>query len=338
MIDERFFGKATPLRAIEIAASLGLKLEIPEDVLFFGVAQLNEASKEHISFFHNSRYLEALKTTKAGGVILAEKHISYLPEGIIPFITPTPYRDFSRLITFFYKGPEFFPDIHPTAIIDPTAHLGDGCTVGPYVVIEKGAVVGSHTTIDAFSRIGHNVCLGSRCRIESHVSITHALIGDNVKIKSGARIGQRGFGFQMDENGPLDVPQMGRVLIEDFVQIGSNTCIDRGSQSDTVIGRGARIDNLVQIAHNVKIGSHCIIVAQVGISGSTELGHGVIAAGQAGFAGHLKIGDSARIAAQSGVMRDIPPMMDVAGSPSMKARDWHKQTVVLKRMIEGKDK
>ena len=170
--------------------------------------------------------------------------------------------------------------------------------------------------------------------LESHVTITNTIAGDRLYVKPGARIGQPGFGFHMDERGHFDIPQIGCVRIGNDVQIGANTTIDRGSQHDTIIGNFCRIDNLAQIAHNVELGDGCVIVSQVGIAGSTKLGKFVIAGGQVGIAGHLNIGDGVKIAAQSGIMRDVAPGETISGSPAVPIREWHRQTIAIQRLTK----
>jgi UDP-3-O-[3-hydroxymyristoyl] glucosamine N-acyltransferase len=205
-------------------------------------------------------------------------------------------------------------------VIEDGVVLGKNCFVGPNTVIEQGCSIGNNAVI------------------ESNVTISHAIIGDDVFIKPGARIGQPGFGFYMDEQGHFDVPQLGRVLIGNHVHIGANTTIDRGSQADTLIGNGVRIDNLVQIAHNVEVGDNSVLVAQVGVAGSTKLGRFVIAAGQVGIAGHLTVEDGVKIAAQSGLMRNVGKGETVAGSPAVPVRDWHRQTIALQKLAKEKGK
>ena len=185
--------------------------------------------------------------------------------------------------------------------------------------------------------ISEGCIIGAKCRIGSHVSVSYALIGDNVRIYAGARIGQDGFGFAIDPAGFVKVPQLGRVMIEGHSEIGANTTIDRGALGDTVIGMGTWIDNMVQIAHNVKVGRGCMLAAQIGISGSTEIGDYVAVGGQAGFAGHLKIGSMARIAAKSGVTRDVPPKEEWMGYPAMPMKQYLRQVGTLNRLIARKN-
>ena len=346
-IHPAFYGEPIHLTSHEIITLLGITplAEHKSSQLFHGVASLDQATASQISYCHqgllkNTHYANDLKNTKAGAVLVTEDMATLVPKDTLCWVTKTPYRDFAKLIKAFYPELSYTSSqetsIHPSAIIHETARIAKGCHIGPYVMIGADVSVGEETCIMAHTTVDKGCVIGRHCRIDAHVTLSHCIIGDAVHIKSGARIGQSGFGFEMDAHGPIDMPQMGSVMIDHHVEIGANTCIDRGSFGDTLIGSGTRIDNLVQIAHNVKIGKNCIIVAQVGISGSTTFGNYAMAGGQAGFAGHLKIGDGARIAAQSGVMRDIPPQMDMAGSPALPARDWHKQTIALKKIIRGK--
>ena len=223
------------------------------------------------------------------------------------------------------------------SFIEPTAKIGNNCTISAFAVIEADVVIGDSCFIGPHCIIQKGTILGNNCHLEAHVVIGYAVVGNQVYIKPGARIGQPGFGFHMDEKGHFDIPQLGRVLIGDHVHIGANTTIDRGSFADTIIGKGVRIDNLVQIAHNVEVGDNSVLVAQVGIAGSTKLGKFVIAAGQVGIAGHLNIGNGVKIAAQSGLMRDVVDRETIAGSPAVPVRDWHKQTIALQRLTKRKE-
>lgn len=204
----------------------------------------------------------------------------------------------------------------------------------PGVVIKAHAKVGDYGFLGAGAVIGRGVEIGAHCRVGAGATVSHALLGDHVTLFPGVRIGQAGFGFAMDAKGFLTMPQLGRVLIEDRVEIGANTTIDRGSLKDTKIGFGTRIDNLVMIGHNVEVGRHCVLVAQVGIAGSTRLGDHVVIAGQAGLAGHIKIGSGVQVAAQSGIMKDLPDGAVVGGSPCVPIKQWMRQQVALARLVK----
>lgn len=229
------------------------------------------------------------------------------------------------------------PPAHPpgaVAHVDPTAILEPGCIVEPGAVIGPEAQIGAHTRIGAGAVIGRRVTIGRRCAIGARAVITNALIGNAVIIHPGAAIGQDGFGFAMSPRGHLKVPQIGRVIIQDNVEIGANTTIDRGALRDTIIGEGTKIDNLVQIGHNVVIGRHCVIVAQVGISGSTVLEDFVVMGGQAGCVGHITIGAGAQIAGNSGLATSVPRGERWGGSPARPFKVWARETALLKRLAE----
>jgi UDP-3-O-[3-hydroxymyristoyl] glucosamine N-acyltransferase len=329
----QFFGKPTPLSLNEIARKLGINQSLKE-MQITDASPLGNALETHISFFHNSKYMDELKHTKASAILIEKQYAEYVPNGCTALFTNKPYRDFGLVLSLFYPKKESTGIISPLAAIDKTAQIGRNVTIGPFVVIEENAKVGDNSVIEAHTYIGRNVEIGNNAFVETHVTINHAIIQDEVFIKSGARIGQPGFGFHMDKNGHFDVPQLGCVRIGNNVHIGANTTIDRGSQSDTIIHDGVRIDNLVQIAHNVEVGENCVLVAQVGIAGSTKLGKFVIAAGQVGIAGHLNIGNFVKIAGQSGVTRHVTDHETVGGTPAQDVTDWHRQTIALKKLIK----
>jgi UDP-3-O-[3-hydroxymyristoyl] glucosamine N-acyltransferase len=216
--------------------------------------------------------------------------------------------------------------------VEAGADLGPEVGIGAFAVIGRGARIGAGTRIGAHAVIGEGVSIGENCRIGTHVSISHAVLGNRVTLYAGARIGQDGFGFAVSDTGFVSVPQLGRVMIEDDVEVGANATIDRGSAQDTVIGAGSRLDNLVQIGHNVRLGRCCIVVAQAGISGSTELEDFVTIAAQAGLIGHIRIGRKARIGAQAGVMSDVEAGADVIGSPAMPFREFFRNVATLRRL------
>lgn len=332
-----FFNKPTPLslKAIYDLAGIEIPSSISDEV-FHDVAPLSMANKNDISFCHSVKYLKELSITKAGVVVVPPELKDKVPSTAIALESPAAYRVFGKICSAFYPRAMPKQDISPLASIDPSATVGANTQIEPFVVIKKNARVGANSFIKAHTVVSEGVVIGDNAYIEENVTLAHCIIGKDAYIKSGARIGQSGFGFHMDEKGHFDIPQLGCVKIGDDVQIGANTTIDRGSQEDTVIGNQVRIDNLVQIAHNVVIGDGSVLVAQVGVAGSTTLGKFVIAAGQVGIAGHIKIGNFVKIAAQSGIMRNVGDNETVAGSPAIPVTDWHRQTVILKQLIRNK--
>ena len=342
--DPRFFRRAGPFDIAAIAAAGNAKVEghaasAIAARLFTGIAPLQNAGPAEVSFLDNRRYVGLLGTTRAGAVIIHPDLASAVPQGAVALITPDPYLAWARVASLFHPLPPAVPGVAPSAVIDPTARIDATAEIGPLAVIGAGAEIAAGCRIGPLAVIGAGVSLGRDCRIGAHVSISHALIGARVAIYPGARIGQDGFGFAVTESGFVSVPQIGRVIIEDDVEIGANTTIDRGSVADTVIGAGSRLDNLVQVGHNVRIGRACVIVAQAGISGSTVLEDFVMAGGQAGLIGHLHIGRKARIGAQAGVLADVAAGASVVGSPAQPVSTFFREVATLRRLAKtGKRK
>lgn len=333
-----FFKNLGPFALKDICTILNMPLPegADEASLIQQAKPLSLASEEDISFLFNKKYLSDLETTKAGFCLVEEAYAKHVPAGTVALITSQPYRDWALVLKHFYQDATRAEGISPFAKIHPSARLGDNISIGAFSTIGAYAIIGHNTVIDDHVVIQKNVEIGDNCHIESHTTLSHCHIGHHVHIKPGSRIGQSGFGFHMDEKGPIDVLQLGIVCIGDGTEIGANVCIDRGSMHNTVIGKGVRIDNLVQIAHNVEVGDYSVLVAQVGVAGSTKLGQYVIAAGQVGIAGHLDIGDGVKIAAQSGLMRSVEAGQTVGGSPAMPVRDWHRQTIILNQLVRDR--
>jgi UDP-3-O-[3-hydroxymyristoyl] glucosamine N-acyltransferase len=338
--DPRFFRRAGPFSLSRIAETIGEgDAGLPGERLFHGVAPLQTAGPDQISFLTNRQYSGELAKSGAGAVLLEHSLVHLVPAGTIPLVSKRPVSAWARVAALFHPLPPLKPGIHPSAVVDPTALVAADAEIGPFVVIGARAEIGARCRIGPLVSIGDGVMIGADTRIGSHVSISHSLIGERVFILPGARLGQDGFGFDPTPTptGFTSVPQLGRVLIEDDVEIGANSMVDRGSAQDTVIGAGSRLDNAVQIAHNVRLGRCCVIVSQVGISGSTTLGDYVTVAGQAGLAGHLQIGQGARIGAQAGVMADVAPRSSVVGTPAEPVREFFRQVAFLRRMMRRDD-
>lgn len=339
MADLRFYKRKGPFTLAELAVYGQCELRrVDPALLIEDVAPLNEAEGACIGVFHTMKYEEHLKNTKAAACILSADMAEKAPNHLALLISKSPSRSYALIASAFYPPEKGEGDISPTAMIHPTAKLGKGIVIGHMAVIGPQAVLGDYVQVGPLSVIGESVTIGENTIIGDHVSLSHAFVGNHVHIKPGARIGQSGFGFFMeleDTGGYLPIPQLGRVIIQDYVEIGANTTVDRGSGSDTVIGRGTRIDNLVQIGHNVQFGKGCVMVAQSGVAGSTKFGDYVAAGGQAGFTDHLQVGSGARIGAQCGIMRDVEEREVLVGSPAMPPKEFYRQIVVLKRLVEG---
>jgi UDP-3-O-[3-hydroxymyristoyl] glucosamine N-acyltransferase len=340
--DPRFFAQAGPHSLEAVAAAAGGQVVGAEGVggrLLRGVAPLQTAGPEHASFLDNPKYRSALAATGAGAVLIRPDLAATVPAGTAAIAVADPYAAWARVAALLHPEPPVVPGVHPSAVVDPTARVDPSAEVGPLAVIGPGAEIGPRCGIGPGAVIGPGVVLGADCRIGALASVSHAFVGDRVVLFPGARIGQEGFGFAPTASGFVSVPQLGRVVIEHDVRVGANTTIDRGSLRDTVIGAGSRLDNLVQIGHNVRLGRLCVVVAQVGISGSTIVEDHVMIGGQAGLTGHLHIGRGARIAAQSGVMGDLPAGAEVAGAPAQPARAVFRQIALLRRLAnEGRGK
>lgn len=338
MADARFFLKSSPLSLAQIAGRIGAELFSAEDgdYVVSDVAALDVAGDDHLSFLDNKKYKDQFAVTKAGACIVHPDMIDFAPANVRLLISKTPYKSYALAAQAFYPEQRPEPSISPLASVHPSAKIGEGVHISDFVTISENAVIGNQVWIESHASIGTGVELADGVRIGNHATISHAMIGRGSRVYPGVRIGQDGFGFAIDPSGFVKVPQLGRVIIGDMVEIGANTTIDRGASGDTVIGSGSWIDNLVQIAHNVKIGRGCIIVAQAGIAGSTELGDFVVLAGQVGVAGHLKIGSMAKVAAKSGVTKDIPPKEEWMGYPAMPMKKYLRQSVYLSKATERK--
>jgi UDP-3-O-[3-hydroxymyristoyl] glucosamine N-acyltransferase len=339
-----FFDRAGPFALGAIAEATGAELGTAVEAgrLIEDVRPLDLAGEADVSFLDNRKYVPALEATKAGACFVAPAFKDKVPSGTIALVTLKPYHAYAKALWLYYPQSG-----HPIVAGDgaegfggrgvhPTAQLEEGVIVEPGAVIGREARIGRGTRIAAGAVVGYRVAFGRDGFVGPGASVTHALVGDRVIIHAGVRIGQDGFGFAMGPGGHAKVPQIGRVIIQDDVEIGANSTIDRGALKDTVIGEGTKIDNLVQIGHNVVVGRHCVIVAQVGIAGSTELGDYVVVGGQVGIIGHTKVGTGAQIAAQSGVTGEVAAGAKLCGSPARPITAFAREIAVLKRLAERK--
>lgn len=336
MPDQRFHFRASSFTLGQVAEMTGATpgKGADPDFVIKDIAPIDSAGPEDLTFLDNPKYKVFLSKTKAGACFVRPEFADLAPKGLRLLLTEAPYKAFARAAQRFYPEPWPEPRIAPNATINAAAQVGDNCVIEENAVIFAGARIGNDCWIEANSVIGANVQIGDRCRIGPGASVSHAIIGDHVRLYAGVRVGQDGFGFAPDPAGPVKTPQAGRVVIGNNVEIGANSCVDRGSGPDTIIGDGTWIDNLVQIAHNVTIGRSCIVAAQSGISGSAVIEDFVVMGGQVGVSGHLRIGKGARIAAKSGVTKDVPPGQDYMGYPALPMRQYLKGVALLNRLIK----
>ena len=310
----------------------------PADRRIGNIAPLDSAGPSDISFLDNSKYLDAFANTRAGACLIAPRFAASAPRGPALLETPHPYPAFVAVTRKLYSEMLRPSSLFATkgraasAQVHPTARLEAGVTVDPLAVVGPRAEIGAGTVIGARTVIGPDVCIGRDCAIGSGTTIMHALIGDRVIVHPGVRIGQDGFGYLPSSQGHQKIPQARRVIIQDDVEIGANTTIDRGAMRDTVIGEGTKIDNLVQIGHNCSIGCHCLIVSQVGISGSVTIGDFAVITGQVGIADHLTIGAGVVLGGRAGVMSNVPDGARWAGTPAEPAINWKRGVVLLRRL------
>lgn len=341
-----FFPKVAPVSVADLAALTGSEIVSsgPASDLgrcMMGIAPLDRADRSDISFLDNAKYVQNLKSTRAGVCFVAPQHLPHVPATTVALVTSQPYLAFAIASARLYPSAmapgtvQEGQGIMAGATISSEARLEPDVAIDPGVVIGPGASIGSGSTIAANSVIGPHVQIGRNCHIAPNVTILHAFLGNGVIIHSGSSIGQDGFGFSIGRDRHTKVPQIGRVIIQDHVEIGANAAIDRGANRDTVIGEGTKIDNLVQIAHNVVIGRHCLIAGQVGIAGSAVLGDFIFIGGQVGIAGHVTIGSGTQIAGGSDVHSDVKAGSKIGGSPAKPLKQWFREVAVLSRLAEN---
>ena len=337
MTDDRFFHRAGPFALGAIAEQVGARLASPDDapIVIRDVADLETAQEGEVAMFCDKAFAEVFQNSRAS-VIVTNEALSARPHAATLLLSDNPKASFVRLGLLFHPRTAASGRIHPSAVVASNAQIGESVEIAAGAVIGEGVILGARCRIGANTVIEAGVTLGADCHIGPNNSISHAVIGNGVNIASNTTIGGEGFGFVLGPTGPMKFLQLGRVLIGDNVDIGSSCAIDRGGLGDTVIGAMTGLDNQVHIAHNVKIGSFCLITAQAAIAGSTTLGDGVMFGGQAGIADHLTIGSGARIAGKSGVIRDVAPGESVGGYPAVPGIQWHRQTAALARLAQRK--
>jgi UDP-3-O-[3-hydroxymyristoyl] glucosamine N-acyltransferase len=338
------------ISAAEIAAEIGGELvhAAQGGVTVSSIASLSDAGQGDLAFVEGRRHGASLTRTRASVVLCSQELLALVPPETAAIVAARPQWAFARVGRLLYPAAAFpapltaETNLSSQAHVDASARLEAGVVVEPGAVIGPEAAVGANSVIAANAVVGRGCQVGRNCFIGPHVTLQHALIGDGVIIHAGVRIGQDGFGYVAGPKGPEKMPQIGRVIIQSGAEIGANTTIDRGALSDTVIGENTKIDNLVQIAHNVRVGRNCLIAGHCGISGSVTIGDGVMLGGRVGLADHVTIGDGAQLAAASGVMNDVPAGERWGGSPAQPWRDALRSMAAVRRLAEesgrkGKD-
>lgn len=338
-----FFERAGPFKLSEVTAAAGAEIAPAGDgdCLISDLRPLDQAGAGHVTFYESKAYLPQLRETKAAACLISPGDAENLPEECIALNGPAPYQAFAKAMLLFYPQANRSlvygnlsggnrETVSSSAIIEEGARIEPGAIIGPEAKIGRGTIIASGAVV------GYRVHIGRDCHIGPNSSVIHALVGDRVYIHSGAQIGQDGFGYAGGPSGHVKVPQIGRVVIQDDVEIGANTTIDRGALNDTVIGEGTKIDNLIQIGHNAEIGRHCIIVAMSGISGSAVLEDFVVMGAASGVVDHKRIGEGATIAGGSKVKSDVPPGGVYGGVPARPFKEWARELAALKHLAKKK--
>ncbi|HXJ03388.1 MAG TPA: UDP-3-O-(3-hydroxymyristoyl)glucosamine N-acyltransferase [Micropepsaceae bacterium] len=333
MADPRFYDNRGPFCLTELCAHAGLVCPQGADgeALIYDVAGLAQAGSPHLAFYAGPRSKPDFLATKAGWCLVGGKLREITPESTVPIVAESVARAFAAIARRFYPEHELAIRAQDAAV-HPSARIGQDVVLAPGVLIGPAAEIADGAHIGAYSVIGRGVTIGRRVEIGAHTTIMFAHLGDDVLIQAGAQIGGSGFGYSSGVDGHIKVPHLGRVIVQDRVEIGANSAVDRGALGDTVIGEGTKIDNLVQIGHNTITGRHCILAGQSGTSGSVLLGDFVIVGGGVGIADHVTIGDRARLAGLSGVAHDLDGGRDYGGIPARPIREWHKEGALIAKL------
>ncbi|PYX73947.1 MAG: UDP-3-O-(3-hydroxymyristoyl)glucosamine N-acyltransferase [Acidobacteria bacterium] len=322
------------MKLAQITAALSARLENGSpDTEITGVARIEEANAGQITFVANRKYAAAAKTTRASAVIVAED----FPAIATPTLrSRNPYLAFARAVELFYQPPKYVPGVHPTAVIHPSAKIGENAHIGPYVVIGENVSIGRNAVLLAHVVIYRDATIGHNFFAHAHAVVReHCRLADDIVLQNGAVIGADGFGFAKDDSGHwYKIVQSGPAVLEDKVEVQANACVDRASVGETHIARGTKIDNLVQVGHGSRVGEDTLLCAQVGLAGSTEVGNNVILAGQVGVAGHCKIGDGAVATAQSGIPNNVEAGAVVSGYPAIDNKLWLRCSAVFNKLPE----
>ena len=338
MVDTTFFKNNGPFKLSEIAQICGAELadSAKSEIEILEMATMGSAKEGDICFFYDKKAKEKAAEIKATACVTTSELASCIPAGVVVLTTENPKLAFLKLNQKFYSEIRNRAEISRTAKIAPSVKIGQNAFIGEHVVIEENVEIGDNCYIEHNAVISRGCKIGNNCRIGANASIAYTIMGNDCYIYAGARIGQDGFGFMVINGKHERIPQLGRVIIGNDVEIAANTCVDRGALDDTVIGDGCRIDNLVQVAHNDKLGRGCVIVSQTGIAGSCTFGDYVVCGGQSGFADHLNIGSGAQIGAQSGLMRDVEPGAIVMGYPAVPIKEFMRQVACVQKLTKNK--
>ena len=321
------------MKLVELALRLEADCHGSGDIEITGVAGIEEAGPGQLTFIANPRYAGHAKSTRASAVLVTPD----FPElKAATLRTPNPYHAFARAVGIFYQPPAYSPGVHPTAVIDPSASIGNAAHIGAYVVIEAGVVIGDHAVLLPHVVVYPNAKIGHHFFAHAHSVVReNCILGDHVILQNGAIVGADGFGFAKNgDKSWYKIPQSGPAVLGDSVEIQANACIDRASVGETRIANGAKIDNLVQVGHGSTVGENTLLCSQVGLAGSTHVGKNVVLAGQVGVAGHCTVGDGAIATAQSGIPNDVPAGKIVSGYPAIENRQWLRSVAYFHRLPE----